>query len=1026
MLASRRALTLSVAFTLLFTPVLASAQTDQQNQAGTPSGNNAAPAAPEPASPTAAPAPAAPADQPAADQPADVTAQPTGKSQKFGEEIVVTGSRIRRKDLTTPAPVTVLSREQVQASGKVSIGDFLQSLPEQGNAINTSVNNGGDGSTRVALRGLGVKRTLVLLNGRRMVPGGTGADDSVDLNSIPSAAIERIEVLKDGASAVYGSDAIGGVINVITRKRYNGTEVSGYSGITTHGDGTLWDVNATTGTGGDRGNILFSAGMTRQQPVGAGARDFAATPVIFDATANPGQQTSGSGTIPGGRFITDGAGGGNACWQALTSKFGDKGSFTFDPKAAPVAECGGLTYRPYKGSALTASGDGYNFQPLNYLVTPQQRIQLFSTGDTKFAEAARGYFEASYVNRTSQQKLAPEPLVLDGIGVAVSKDNIYNPFGRDFDPNTTGAGVRRRLAEFGNREFTQDIDTFRVVGGIDGTLPDNAGPLKGWFWDLSLNYGRVQGTQLTQGDLRTNRIADAVGPSMLVNGTPTCVRKAGDPTTAITGCVPLDLFHGPGSITKDQVTGLSFTGTQRGVNQLTSFQATTSGELFSLFADRPVGLAVGYEFRRLLGTQLPDPITNSGENSDQNIASTSGGYNVHEGYGELSVPVVNHLPFAESVEATVAARVFDYSTFGSDWTYKLGARWSIIPDVTLRGTVSTAFRAPTIADLFLGQQENFAPVSDPCAGINPSTGAAKPVTGTLAARCGAAANNGDTTTQLRSFVGGNPNLQPEKANIFTVGVVLEPTMIRGLTLTADYYNVRIFQTIPTGGIGEATILNGCYNPDPSVPQKFCNLINRNPGSQRILNLVNTNQNVGKDLTDGVDVAARYAIPTRQAGRFQLIFDGTFLHKYDRLLADGTLVHGRGTFDLNNSGTGGVYPVSKFNAGVVWGMGPVGAGVSTKFVGSFKECGTSAGLFDGTGLCYVDDTFQRKVSAYNTYDAFVSYNLTTGIGRTNFGVGVLNAFDKKPSVIYNGFTAASDPTAYDFLGRFVYFRLTQSI
>src|SRR5512132_4116453 len=218
------------------------------------------------------PPPAEPPPPAAAPQTAVVGEAPAAAPAKKGdeertEEIVVTGTRIRRKDLTTPAPVTVINRDQIAASGKVSIGDFLQALPEQGNAINTQFNNGGDGSTRVSLRGLGSARTLVLLNGRRIVPGGTGADASVDLNSIPTASVERIEVLKDGASAVYGSDAIAGVVNIITRKGFKGTEASAFGGVSQHGDGQTYDLNVTTGQAGDRGNVVFSAGYYKQQTV---------------------------------------------------------------------------------------------------------------------------------------------------------------------------------------------------------------------------------------------------------------------------------------------------------------------------------------------------------------------------------------------------------------------------------------------------------------------------------------------------------------------------------------------------------------------------------------------------------------------------------------------------------------------------------------------------------------------------------------------------------------------------------------
>ena len=266
-----------------------------------------APAAPVP---TPVPAPSVGVEEVQAN-PADAAAAPVKRGkQQFGEEIVVTGSRIRRKDLTTPAPVTVLSREQVQASGRVSIGDFLQSLPEQGNAINTAVNNGGDGATRINLRNLGTARTLVLINGRRMVPGGTGADDSVDLNSIPVSAIERIEILKDGASAVYGSDAIAGVVNIITRRKFQGAEISVYGGTSQHGDGQTYDVNGTIGTSNEKGGVMFSAGFFKQEKVMAGDRDFSKIARGFDATGQnnpqgnpPGEYSYGnSGTVPAGSF----------------------------------------------------------------------------------------------------------------------------------------------------------------------------------------------------------------------------------------------------------------------------------------------------------------------------------------------------------------------------------------------------------------------------------------------------------------------------------------------------------------------------------------------------------------------------------------------------------------------------------------------------------------------------------------------------------------------------------------------------
>src|SRR5216684_3900050 len=823
--------------TALAWPLLIGPAAGAQTAAGESNPTTAPPAAPQ--------TPAAEATVTAlAPQAAPAEAAPAGPQAKKAaeEEILVTGSRIRRKDLTTPAPVTVISRDQVVASGKVSIGDFLQSLPEQGNAINTQVNNGGNGATRVALRGLGPARTLVLLNGRRFVPGGNGANDSVDLNSIPVAAIERIEVLKDGASAVYGSDAIGGVINLITRKR-SGTEISAYTGTSGHGDGTIYDINATSGASGDAGSFLFTGGYYRQQPVWAPARDFSAIPLVFDATGKNdplgriGPYSQGSTTVPAGTIVlgncTSKTAASTPCvgkqmanptndlniakWNQLIAANPKTSTFIWDP-SSPQG------YRPLLNAPLVPpEGDAYNFQPDNYLVTPAQRISLYSIGDAKLGSAARVYYEASFVNRQSTQWLAAEPLSTDGSNITVTKDNVWNPFGVDLP------AVRRRLTEFGNRIRNQDITTWRAVGGVNGSLPDAA--------------------------------AAALGPSF--QDTATGQKRCGTVTAPIPNCVPLNLFGGPNSITQDQIAGLTFTGTLRAVNQMTSVLFNTSGELFSLpSAARPVGLGAGYEYRLLVGENVPDPITVAGQTTGNAALITSGHYYVNEGYAELSIPVIGNLPFAEDIEATGAVRVSAYSNFGTETTYKVGGRWRVIRDVTIRGTYSTGFRAPSISDLFLGQADSFPNISDPCKGPAP-----------LPPNCTPSQNvrpqgTGDLRSQLRTRVGGNPELKPEKAQIFTAGVVLEPRMVRNLSVTIDYYNVNVENTITT--IGASTILNGCYPTDGSTPS-YCDLVLRDPATGKIQNIINLNTNVGKDYTDGIDLALQYAVPT-EFGRFGYVFD----------------------------------------------------------------------------------------------------------------------------------------------------------
>ncbi len=914
------------------------------------------------------------------------------------EEVVVTGSRIPRKDLTTPAPVTVFTREDIEASGRLSVGDFLQQMPEQGNAMNTQVNLGGDGSTRVNLRGLGQNRTLVLLNGRRIVNGGTGADDSIDLGAIPTAAIERIEVLKDGASAAYGSDAIAGVVNLITRRRFQGAEATATSAISGHGDGQTVDLSLTIGETSERGSVLFSVGYYNQQAVSAGARDFSRVPIGFDGRPGGGPFYFGGGAVPAGRIVLtgpeQGVQNGNAMWNDLVAAFPNAGSFIYDPRS-PRAVHG---WRPFLGTNLptdpVAPQDGYNYWSASHLITPSQRLQLFSTGDLSLGSFARAYYEATFVNRQSEQALDPTALFTDGL--TVSKDNLYNPFGRDF------ASMERSLTEFGNRTFSQDIDTYRVVAGLDGKLGEAFGPMKGWSWDASLNYGRSLSNQAWRGFLRPTLVQNALGPSMVINGTPACVSVAGNPSTVIPGCVPLDLFHGTNSITRDQVAGLTFDGTDRGTNQMTAVQLNTGGELFPLLGSRRAALAAGYEYRHLYGAYIPDA---AGENTFGSTVPTRGGYYLNEGYAELSLPVIDGVPGARALELTAGLRVFKYSNFGADNTYKLGGRWQIIRDVTLRGTYSTAYRAPSIFENYFGQTLGPTPVADPCSGVY----------GPPPASCGKAAGNGDQTGAVNALLGGNSKLLPEKARTLTLGVVLEPTVARGLTATIDYWNYAIDQSIASRGV--AVILNGCYPTDNSPP-RYCDLVVRDPVTQHILRVVDTFDNVGSDRTSGLDLALRYAVPT-PIGRFGFSFDGTYLFNFDRTQADGSVIHARDVWDL------GVYPKLKAMTRLNYELQGWRAAISWRYIGSFRECSDANGLFTGFGFCadpsHVTD---RLVESVSTFDAYLSYELRSKLGKTTLSAGLNNAFDRKPALIYNSFRSATDPNTYDLMGRSLYARLGQ--
>ncbi|WP_240486456.1 TonB-dependent receptor domain-containing protein [Hyalangium minutum] len=958
----------------------------------TPEAQPAAPAAQPQAKPAPKPAlkPAPKAPPPAAEEP---------PPEEYIEEIVVTGSRIPRKELTTAAPVTVLDKAQLEKTGKTSIGEILQSLPEQSNAINTQYNNGGDGATRVNLRGLGTGRTLVLLNGRRHVAGGTGADATVDLNSIPTAAIQRIEILKDGGSAVYGSDAIAGVVNIITRKDYSGTELRAFSGLSSHGDGLLYDLSLTTGQSTERGNILFTAGYYTQKDVFAGDRQFSKYDTFYDFASRQ-ISTEGSSSTPMGVFLTRGATGGNGAWDALTARYPDASVFTIDRRTGE--------FRPFNTIGVEdAGGDYFNYQPDNYLVTPQERAHLYTTGGLRLGAGTRAFYEASYTNRQSKQKLASEPLFTSTEGLTVSAGNVYNPFGRDF------VDVRRRLNEFGTRDYAQDLTTFRVVTGLEGKLDQDFGALQDWHWDVAYNYGRTQGVTTKQGTLRLSRLAAALGPSFMnASGKAVC----GTPEAPIDpdACVPLNLFGGEGTISKEMADYLSFRGTTRGFTQQTSLSANFAGELFKVTPTaHSSGLALGYEHRREGGSYIPDPLTAAGDTTGTKENSTEGRFYVNEAYAELSVPLFGEInpetnELRDIVEVTGAARVFSYNTFGSDFTYKFGTRVSPIPDFTLRATYSTAFRAPSVNELYLGQTDGFPEVVDPCSDRESGTG--------VDAVCNAQAvpeDFSDDRSQQRTRLGGNVNLKPETAEIFTVGAVFEPRFAKDVTATVDYYLINVDNAITN--LTADVILNSCYSAGGPASSQYCERITRDTDGY-IVDISDPLTNVGGDKTGGLDFSIRYS-PQTPFGRVGVSADATWLQKFDRTLANGDVIKAKGNYDLD-----GVYTNWRANVGLNWARDSLAAAVNMRFINGFKECEFNSCQFDESDPNAVQP-ISRMVQDYYTFDANVSYDLELKSGTAGAQFGVNNLFNTKPVLVANGFLASSDASTYDYMGRYFYLRLT---
>jgi iron complex outermembrane recepter protein len=1041
---------------VLVVPGIANAQ-DQQAPAQQPAGT-----------PAVTQAPAAAVGQPEPGTPEATSASPHKK--KAEEEIVVTGSRVRRKDLTTPAPVAVISREQIQASGFASVGDFLQQLPSQTGAMGQQVNNGGDGETNVSLRGLGAQRTLVLVDGRRWVNGGagpvSGSGIAVDLNTIPTQAIERIEILKDGASAMYGSDAIGGVVNIITRKHADYSEASVYAGVSEHGDGVQYDVNATSGVSSDKGGFFITGGYYNQDNVLAGNRSWANTALDYSFAPCGGFfGIPGSSVVP---YNNPSATLPQPCTQSypLGSSRTPAGVVTINPATCTTPLCTALTakygpglsnytYLPnapgnVQGWVPYGNADSYNYQAVNNILVPMKRISVFANGDYQLGDYARAYAQVSFTNRTSNNQLASEPFdtTISKTPLEISGQNEFNPFGVDIP------AYKMRLIANGPREQGFDLDTIHATAGVDGTLPSSAGPLEGLFWDINFNYGRTSGVTNYQGSLDTADIANAIGPSFQTgDGQWHCGTAA---SGAIPNCTPINLFQGQAGLTQ---AGLKSMGAYEGVaqawDQIIDLNANVNKELFTLFSERPVAIALGYEYRDYYGGFIPDPVAAQGLSLDYNQNLTVGAFYVNEGFAELSIPIVSNVTGFNDLEVDLAGRVSDYNTFGGATTYKIGGRWRPIRDITLRGTYSTGFRAPDISDLYAGTAPSAETAADPCAGVNPA-GGPSPISpnSPLGQQCingpggkvgpgqVPALNNGGIANQINSTIGGNPKLQPEQAQMATAGIVLEPRFERNLSITVDYWYAFISNTI--GVNTTEVILNGCY--PASVGQSgppnaaFCNDITRDPATGQIQNVNDLNANVGWTKTQGMDIAAHYGIPT-DFGRFTLNFDSTVLFQYDFQVASGFVYHSAGNYDFGSgSPLGSVTPRFRFIAGVDYHVGPFTATLNGEFIGAFSECSNQFGdsTADTPGYCSnhnIDNAASftapannqvfpnQTVPAYFKMDLFLNYDLKTLIGTTSIGVGIRNLTDVSPPRVYNAFTDYADAT-YDFMGRFYYARLAQ--
>jgi iron complex outermembrane receptor protein len=588
------------------------------------------------------------------------------ETTKTLDTVQVTGSRIKRVDAETASPVFSLNKEAIDKTGALTIGDFLQDIPSvSGAATNPAVNNGGGtGAATVSLRGLGEERTLILVNGRRIVTN--------DVNSIPMSMVETVEVLKDGASAIYGSDAVGGVVNFILKANFDGLEARVDYGLASRHDGERSGASMTWGATGDRGNIIISANYNKQEEVRASDRAFSYYALSLGSTSSTGVIKGGSSRALTGRYFINGN-------PALKAYYGGCNSVTLDPSKT------GTALSDFR--CFSFPRDGFNYQAVGNLeLTPQERTGLFVSGNFDLTDNVTAYVDA-FANKTrSAAQIAPLPF--DGLtdGISLSKYSQYNPWGVAAIGATNAVDIkdiRLRLSRLGNRRYEYVTDVSQVNAGLKGDFADTS-----WTWDYNISYGKISQKNDNQGYIDYSELKKALGPSK--NGV--CYTD-GTYTTAITGCTPIDFvgkFDPNSAAGQAQLAALDAIGLNvlhKQAESFKGFQANFAGDLFEMSAGT-VQAAVGVEYRK--NSLNFDPYDGAiidpnagytcGISSELCTAPTKGDVTVKEIYGEALIPITS------TFSASLGSRWSDYSTFGSTINSKLGLEWRPSDQLLFRGT----------------------------------------------------------------------------------------------------------------------------------------------------------------------------------------------------------------------------------------------------------------------------------------------------------------------------------------------------
>ncbi|MGY0610973.1 TonB-dependent receptor domain-containing protein [Luteimonas sp. A501] len=904
------------------------------------------------------------------------------------DRIEVTGSRIRQVDVETAQPVMTISRDDIQAGGFNTVADILANIPSAGSPTFSRTSpltaNAEAGGQYIDLRNLGAQRTLVLVNGKRL---GISPDGFQDISTIPTIMVDRIDVLKDGASSIYGSDAMAGVINIITRKNFEGAEANAYFGQYGEGDGTKQTYDFLVGMTSDRGSVTIAAESHKEEGVWARNR-------WFSKDSYPGYP------------------------QYSTTPVGQWGNWRL-PSAAntdpwQVADRGSDTIGPGGWHDQTDADTSIPSDQM-HAMTPLKRRALFVNANYDLTDNIRFVADMGYTKRESDRQIAGYPTQSGALGAPMAADSYFNPTG-----GASAVNWRRRGWEV-PRTTETDQTTWRLNAGLEGSFEIGE---RYFDWDVGYMYNEADTYITNNGNFYIPAVRDAVGPSFM-NGQGQIV--CGTPGNVIAGCVPWNPFAGFGtgavanSLDDPSLVNYLFKEEHAsGKTETNNYYANLAGSLFTLPAG-DLGFAVGYEYRKEEGGFTPDSIAQSGDSTNLASGPTYGSYSVDEVYLELNIPILADMAFAKELSLNVASRYSDFDTFGDTTNNKFGVKWRPMDDLLVRGTWAEGFRAPTIGDLYGGTSDTFTTgFRDPCDTLYGSAaGTARclqdvPVGYRQLQQGFVPTTTPGAQTPVAFTSGSNPLLQPEFSESKTIGLVYSPSQVQGLSVALDWWNILIENTVV--GDHPNDILSDCY---VSLIESRCGLFSRDPGQGNIVTeLLYGSRNAGYVETEGFDLDVNYSMDT-DYGRFGARWATTYVSLYEVKSTDDA-----GVIPGQANGFGGTFRV-RSNLNLSWALNDFAVSWGMRYNSGTKE-GCYFAEHCSLPNYQAPDTLgnivsQNEVGSTTFNDLQVSWNAPWN---ARIAVGANNVLDKDPPVYFSAPNSGFAFYGGHDIGRFIYMRYQQ--